>query len=94
MIKNSSTQNSVLLMAARLDVTLLKKLRTHFKLTQADVAEHTGLHLNTISCIERGHTYSIAIANKFATLYQCAPKQLLTDEDQPPKNYALVENMR
>ena len=32
--------------------------------------------------------------DELASLYQCAPKQLLTDEDQPPKNYALVENMR
>ncbi len=94
MLENLPTQNSVLLMAARLNATLLKKLRTQFGLTQRDVAQHTGLHLNTISGIERGHQYSLSLINKFATLYECSPKQLLTDEDQPPKNYDLVEGLK
>jgi transcriptional regulator with XRE-family HTH domain len=81
-------------MATSLDAILLRKLRAYFNLTQRDVAEHTGLHVNTVNAIERGKNFSPTFANKFATLYQCAPKQLLTDEDQPPKNWALVEELQ
>lgn len=81
-------------MATQLNVSLLKKLRAHFKLTLRDVAQYTGLHINTIYDTEAGTACSINIIDKLAALYHCSPLQLLTTPDQPPKNYALVESMR
>jgi DNA-binding transcriptional regulator YiaG len=81
-------------MATQLNAPLLKLLRTRFMYTHAFVAEHLGVPTSVVQQIECGQQYPLAFANKLATLYQCAPKQLLTDEKESPKNWALVEGLR
>lgn len=79
--------------------TRLRELRKAARLTQVELAERTGVSQPTISDLENDRlSMNIAWMRTFSRVLECAPADLLADEDSPdrlsPEERELIHKFR
>ena len=79
------------------NIPLIKKIRKQLQLSQRELAKDVGMHYNTINNIENNDACTLDLAERLARYFKCDPMQLLlssSSDNQPLKNYALVEGLK
>lgn len=78
------------------DVALFKALRTHFQMSQLDVAYKSKLSLQTVYKLETGDMPNprLTTLNALATVFNCAPTQLLLRTGQITTNEAVIDKIK
>lgn len=74
---------------------LIKALRTHFQMTQVDLASMSGVSLATISKIESGEFKNprLDTLNAIARAFNINTAQLLSTETPEPSNFGLAASL-
>ena len=77
------------------DRMLIKALRTHFQMTQVDLASLSGVSLATISKIETGELENprLDTLNAIAKAFNINTAQLLFTETPEPSNFGLAAQL-
>ena len=77
------------------DRLLIKALRTHFQMTQVDLASMSGVSLATISKLESGELENprLDTLNAIAKAFNINTAQLLFTETPEPSNFALAARL-
>ena len=58
--------------------TIIREIRLQLNITQSDVSAATGLHINTISNIERGQSFRIDNLIIISCYYELKPSDILS----------------
>lgn len=74
---------------------LIKALRTHFQMTQVDLASMSGVSLATISKLESGEFKNprLDTLNAIAKAFNINTAQLLATETPEPSNFKLAASL-
>ncbi len=77
------------------DRVLIKALRTHFQMTQVDLASMSGVSLATVSKIESGELENpqLETLNAIAKAFNINTAQLLFTETPEPSNFRLAAQL-
>lgn len=77
------------------DRLLMKALRTHFNMSQVDLASMSGVSLATISKIESGELANpqLSTLNAIAKAFNINTAQLLFTETPEPSNFGLAAQL-